>query len=95
MIPSPHASEAAIRSVLGLVALLGAEPVFLDAAEHDQYVAAVSHLPMIMAFSLFSLVRRSSSWEDMRVLAGTGFLGATRLASGDPQMTRRHLRYQR
>ena len=87
VIPSPHASEAAIRSVLGLVALLGAEPVFVDAAEHDQYVAAVSHLPMVMAFALFSLVRSSASWQDMRLLAGNGFVGATRLASGDPHMT--------
>jgi prephenate dehydrogenase len=87
VIPSPHASEAAIRSVLGLVALLGAEPVFVDAAEHDQYVAAVSHLPMVIAFALFSLVRGSVSWQDMRLLAGNGFTGATRLASGDPQMT--------
>jgi len=87
VIPSPHASEQAIRSILGLVAILGAEPVFVDAAEHDQYVAAVSHLPMIMSFALFSLVRSSVSWQDMRLLAGNGFAGATRLASGDPQMT--------
>jgi len=87
VIPSPHASEQAIRSILGLVAILGAEPVFVDAAEHDQYVAAVSHLPMIMSFALFNLVRSSVSWQDMRLLAGSGFTGATRLASGDPQMT--------
>jgi prephenate dehydrogenase len=87
VIPSPDASEGAIKSVLGLVSLLGGSPVFIDAEEHDQYVAAVSHLPMVMAFALFSLARNSAAWQDMRLLAGNGFLGATRLASGDPRMT--------
>jgi prephenate dehydrogenase len=87
VIPSPEATEGAVRSVLGLVAILGAEPVFLDAEEHDQYVAAVSHLPMVLSFALFTLARNSAAWQDMRQLAGTGFTGATRLASGDPQMT--------
>lgn len=87
LVPSPDAAERAVRSVLGLIGLLGAEPVFIDAEEHDQYVAAVSHLPMVVSFALFSLARNSAAWQDMRVLAGSGFTGATRLASGDPQMT--------
>jgi prephenate dehydrogenase len=87
VIPSPEATEGAVKSVLGLVGLLGAEPVFIDAEEHDQYVAAISHLPMVAASALFSLARNSVAWQDMRLLASTGFTGATRLASGDPQMT--------
>lgn len=85
--PSPEATESAIKSILGLVNVVGGEPVFLDPEEHDQYVAAVSHLPMISAFALFTLARKSAAWQDLRLLAGTGFTGATRLASGDPQMT--------
>jgi prephenate dehydrogenase len=87
LVPSPEATEGAVKSLLGLVNLLGAEAVFMDADEHDQYVAAISHLPMISSFALFGLARNSAAWADMRQLAGTGFTGATRLASGDPQMT--------
>ena len=86
IVPSPEASESAIRSVLGLVSVLGAEPIFLEAAEHDQYVAAISHLPAVVSTALFTLARGSASWQDMRPLAGTGFRDLTRLASGDPQM---------
>lgn len=87
LVPAPSAREQAVKSILGLIGILGAEPVFIDAEEHDQYVAAVSHLPMIVSFALFSLARNSAAWQDMRLLAGNGFQGATRLASGDPQMT--------
>jgi prephenate dehydrogenase len=87
IVPSPEAGEPAVQSIVGLANLLGAEPVFLQADEHDQYVAAVSHLPMILSYSLFTLVRDSAAWQDMRQLASTGFAGATRLASGDPHMT--------
>lgn len=86
VVPSPEASESAIRSVLGLVSVLGAEPIFLEAAEHDQYVAAISHLPAVVSTALFTLARGSASWQDLRPLAGTGFRDLTRLASGDPQM---------
>jgi prephenate dehydrogenase len=87
VVPSPEAGEGAVQSVVGLANALGAEPVFMQAEEHDQYVAAVSHLPMVLSYALFSLVRESTAWQDMRQLAGTGFAGATRLASGDPHMT--------
>jgi prephenate dehydrogenase len=87
IVPSPNASDGAIQSILGLVGLLGAQPVFMHAEEHDQYVAAVSHLPMMLSYALFTLARDSAAWQDMRLLASTGFAGATRLASGDPHMT--------
>lgn len=87
IVPAPEASDSAVQSIMGLVSLLGAQPVFMQAEEHDQYVAAVSHLPMVLAYALFSLARESTAWQDMRSLASTGFAGATRLASGDPHMT--------
>ena len=48
VIPGKGATEGAVNSVIGLVDLLGAKPYFVDAEEHDSYVAAVSHLPIIM-----------------------------------------------
>ncbi len=76
-----------MRTVLGLVRLVGAHPLFIDPEEHDQYVAAVSHLPLVVATALFTLVRGSSGWQEMAPLAASGFRDTTRLASGDPEMS--------
>jgi len=85
--PTVSASPIAIQSVVGLAQALGAEPVFIDADEHDVYAAAISHLPLITATALFSLLRESPSWDDLGQLASTGFRDMTRLASGDPSMS--------
>src|SRR5579884_718596 len=87
VIPSPTATDGAVKSVLGLVSILGAEPVFIDAEEHDQYVAAISHMPLVLSSALFTLVRNSPAWHEISPLASTGFRDLTRLASGDPQMS--------
>ncbi len=86
--PSPRASEEAVGTVLGMVEALGANPLYIDPAEHDQYAAAVSHLPLLVSVALFRLVRDSQGWEDASLLAGPGFRDLTRLASGDPVMSR-------
>ncbi len=85
--PAVSATEEAVQSVVSLAELAGAEPLFLDPDEHDQYAAAVSHLPLLISTSLFTLLRPSPSWEDMAVMASSGFKDLTRLASTDPRMS--------
>jgi prephenate dehydrogenase len=86
--PGVTASEAAIRNVLGLITAVDAEAFFADPAEHDSYVAGVSHLPMVVAAALVRTVTADQSWRDMRTLASTGFKDTTRLALGSPEMHR-------
>jgi len=86
--PSVSASEDAIRNVLGIVAALSAEPYFIDPAEHDAYVAGVSHLPFVLSAALMNAVSRDASWRDMKTLTSTGFRDVTRLAAGSPDMHR-------
>lgn len=86
--PSVRASEAAIKNVLGLVAAVDAEAFFADPAEHDSYVAGVSHLPMVVAASLVQTTTVDQSWRDMRSLVSSGFRDTTRLALGSPEMHR-------
>ncbi|MCL6645193.1 MAG: prephenate dehydrogenase/arogenate dehydrogenase family protein [Dehalococcoidia bacterium] len=86
--PSPRADERAVQAVLGLIEALGAIPLYIDPAEHDQYAAAVSHVPLLASVALFRMVRDSQGWEDAALLAGPGFRDVTRLASGDPTMAR-------
>ena len=84
--PSVDAPESAVRTVVALAQAAGAEPVFMDADEHDSYVAAVSHLPLTMASALFSVAFGSAAWPELAGLASSGFRDTTRLASGSPEM---------
>lgn len=93
--PSVTASESAIKTIIGLANSVGAEPLFIDPAEHDQYAAAISHLPMVMSTALFSLMHASPSWEDMAQLASSGFRDATRLASSNAAMSHDIMRTNR
>jgi prephenate dehydrogenase len=88
MTPSLHATEKAIKAVENMILLAGAQPLLIDADEHDSYMAAVSHLPLIISTALFSLALRSSAWEDLGMLAGPGFRDLTRLASTNPELSR-------
>jgi len=85
--PSLSASEHAINTVENLAKSVGARPVLIDAEEHDSYLAAVSHLPLIVATALFSLVSRSNAWPELAALAGPGFRDTTRLASSSPDLS--------
>lgn len=86
--PSVHATDAAVRNVLGMISALGAEAYFVDPHEHDAYVAGVSHLPFVLAASLTNALGTDSSWKDMKSLTAGGFKDMTRLAAGSPAMHR-------
>jgi prephenate dehydrogenase len=84
--PAINATPESIRSVTGLAQMAGAEPMYRDAAEHDQYAAAVSQMPLMVSTAMFTLMRSSPSWPDLGAMASSGFRDMTRLASGDPGM---------
>ena len=84
--PSTVANESSVRVVLGLIESAGAVPIYVDPAEHDEIVAAVSHVPLLLSVALFKLVRDSACWDDAEQLAGPGFREMTRLVMGDPEM---------
>ncbi len=86
--PSVHASEEAIKNVLGLIGAMDAEPYFVDPSEHDAHVGGVSHLPFVMSAALMRTTSSDSSWRDMRALSASGFRDTTRLAAGSPAMHR-------
>ncbi|HEY2887267.1 MAG TPA: prephenate dehydrogenase/arogenate dehydrogenase family protein [Candidatus Limnocylindrales bacterium] len=69
-----------------LVAACGGEPVRLDPAAHDTAVAAISHLPLVLAAALVQAVGNGDDWPLARTLAAGGWGSATRLARGDVAM---------
>jgi prephenate dehydrogenase len=88
IVPGKHADEQAVGTVVKMVETVGAKPYFIDPVEHDSYVAAVSHLPLVLSTVLMKLTSSSPSWPEISRLASTGFRDISRLASGDPEMSR-------
>ena len=66
----------------------GADVVEMDPVHHDAILAATSHLPHVLAYTLVeSLARLSDDGEVFEYAAG-GFRDFTRIASSDPVMWR-------
>ncbi len=86
--PAANASPQAMHRMTQLVQMIGAQPLLMDAVEHDRLVAAVSHLPLLLSAALVSATGNSPSWAEMSKLAATGYRDLSRLASGNPEMSR-------
>lgn len=86
IVAPPSVPPSAINSVSAIVEAMGAEQLFMDAAEHDAYVAAVSHLPMAAALSMFTLAFESEAWPELSRLAAGGFRDSVRLAATEPNV---------
>lgn len=85
--PTPHSRPEDVEKMVAIARLIGSLPVVLDYERHDRIVAAISHLPHIIASSLVNLVRDSDDdRERMKQLAAGGFKDITRIASSSPEM---------
>jgi prephenate dehydrogenase len=87
----PSADDAAVERVEALATATGARPWRMTAAIHDEAVAAISHLPLVVAAALAEAVAggRSADRVDVALAAGlasTGWRDMTRLARGDVAM---------
>ncbi|PYC27614.1 bifunctional prephenate dehydrogenase/3-phosphoshikimate 1-carboxyvinyltransferase [Aquipseudomonas alcaligenes] len=84
--PQESTDAAALALVDGLWRALGADVEHMEVEHHDQVLAATSHLPHLLAFTLVdSLAKRSENLEIFRYAAG-GFRDFTRIAGSDPVM---------
>ena len=75
-----------VRRIVAVAQALGAIPLILDYREHDKIVAAISHLPHLIASSLVCLVKDNDSSGVMKQVAAGGFKDITRIASSSPEM---------
>lgn len=66
-------------SLLSLIRAAGARAVVMDADRHDAVVAAVSHLPQLLAVALVQ--HAAETGDDALALAAGGFRDMTRIAS--------------
>jgi len=66
----------------------GASVSELPPKEHDQMLAAVSHLPHVLAYALVDQVARHKNAKRLFSFAAGGFRDFTRIASSHPEMWR-------
>ncbi|MBC7224020.1 MAG: prephenate dehydrogenase [Anaerolineae bacterium] len=85
--PLPRTGAEALALARELARAAGAWPLEMPPDRHDRLVAAVSHLPYVLAVVLARLVARAGQ-EDAEVwdLAASGFRDTSRLAASDVTM---------
>jgi prephenate dehydrogenase len=81
---SPHTLAKVERAW----AACGARISQMPAEEHDAVLAAVSHLPHLLAFALVHEVAGRKNAEQLFSFAASGFRDFTRIASSHPEMWR-------
>jgi len=86
--PLAETDSNAVAKVGTCWARCGATVHILDAARHDTILAAVSHLPHVLAYALVADVARRADGAEYLGYAGTGFRDFTRLAASEPAMWR-------
>lgn len=86
--PEPDTDSAALALVRGFVTDLGARAIEMSPEQHDELAATVSHLPYLAAVALTGMVDEGEDRELKMLLAAGGFRDLTRVASGDPRMSR-------
>lgn len=86
--PDGGVSPSAVETVAGMWRQAGAEVLSMDPGRHDAILAATSHLPHMVAYTLVNTLAAHPQHEELFRLAAGGFYDFTRIASSDPVMWR-------
>jgi len=86
--PLPESLPEAVALVRAAWETCGARVTELPAGDHDAALAAVSHLPHLLAFALVDELGLRPNGEQMFSFSGGGFRDFTRIASSHPEMWR-------
>ena len=81
--PNEFNSESSIKILENLVVSMGAKPVFANPKRHDEAVALISHLPMIVAQALCENIKDNKLAQE---IVASGFKDTTRLALSNTEM---------
>jgi len=86
--PTGFTSPAALDKVERMWRLCGAEVTQMTVEHHDEVLAATSHLPHMLAFSLVDTLAGMKENDEIFRYAAGGFRDFTRIASSNPVMWR-------
>jgi prephenate dehydrogenase len=84
VVPHEGSTDAAIRRVRDIATAVGGAVRVMPAHEHDEAVAAVSHVPQLAASIVAACLRELP--ESAVGLAGQGLRDVTRIAASDPRL---------
>ena len=83
--PTANTDPAALEKVVELWKTAGSTVPLMDPVQHDLVVAAISHLPHMVAYSLVNAVDGYDRFGgDLLSFSAGGFRDFTRIASSDP-----------
>ncbi len=85
----PGIPAAGVAVVAALARACAAEPVLAGPAEHDAWVALVSHAPHVVSAAMAA--RLTEARDGALALAGQGLRDVTRIAAGDTRLWRQIL----
>ena len=84
--PIEETGAQARERVTAMWKIVGADVVEMDVAHHDEVLAATSHLPHMLAFTLMDVLGRMDERAEIFRFSSGGLRDFTRVASSDPQM---------
>lgn len=84
--PLDSSYPSAISKVREMWQACGAEVIETTVEHHDEVLAATSHLPHILAYSLVDTLTRMDDKQEIFDFAAGGFRDFTRIASSNPEM---------
>jgi len=83
--PHDSAPAAVVERLCNWVSGLGSKPSTMDAGQHDQLMAFLSHWPQLATSTLMEVIGEATGPEGLR-LAGRGLRDTTRLASSPAEV---------
>lgn len=86
--PLENTSPAAVERVAKMWKATGAKVHSLGVEQHDEVLAATSHLPHVVAYALVETVSETDCVDQIFEYAAGGFRDSSRVASSDPVMWR-------
>jgi len=84
--PTKLTDSKATERVSALWQACGAEVIEMSTEHHDKVLAATSHLPHMLAFSLVDTLSKMNDKQEIFKYAAGGFRDFTRIASSSPEM---------
>jgi arogenate dehydrogenase (NADP+) len=87
--PEASTDSTALAMVEAIATALGSRWLLAEAGRHDQAVALISHVPVLVSAALLQAVasERDPAVLDLaRQLASSGFADTTRVGGGNPQL---------
>lgn len=88
--PTNNINQCDIKTVSDIIKLTGADIIISNAKEHDEAVALISHMPLLIAQAIFYTASKN---QLALKLASSGFRDMTRLATSNLEMAHDMMNY--